>query len=92
MRPVGIANSEQLSLLKRVLEQYCKVRGITHDEDRDRIGSSILRLFDRGLSTAEEITAALADISTREDGRPSIALASECELREPEKTNPSPAR
>ena len=47
MRPKGIANSKQLGLLTQVLERYCVGRGITDQEDRDRIASSILRLFDR---------------------------------------------
>lgn len=88
MRPKGIANSKQLGLLTQVLERYCVGRGITDQEDRDRIASSILRLFDRGLSTAEEISAALADISAKEDGRPTIASTVEGAPPGLERTNP----
>lgn len=91
MRPKGIANSKQLGLLTQVLERYCVGRGITDQEDRDRIALSILRLFDRGLSTAEEISAALAYISAKEDGRPTIASTAEDALRGQAKTNPSQA-
>ena len=91
MRPKGIANSKQLGLLTQVLERYCAGRGITDQEDRDRIASSILRLFDRGLSTAEEISAALGDIWAKEDGRPTIASTAEGALPGQAKTNPSQA-
>lgn len=91
MRPKGIANSKQLGLLKQALERYCSGRGIADHEDRDRIASSILRLFDQGLSTVEEISAALADISAKEDGRPPIASGLEGALPGRDKTNPSQA-
>ncbi len=91
MRPKGIANSKQLGLLTQVLERYCAGRSIADQEDRDRIALSILRLFDRCLSTAEEISAALAYISAKEDGRPTIASTAEDALRGQAKTNPSQA-
>jgi hypothetical protein len=68
MRSTGIANSEQLGLLKQVLEAYCTARGVTAEQDRDNIAASILWLFNQGLSTSEEITAALGEIAAK-DGR-----------------------
>jgi hypothetical protein len=66
MRPTGIANSEQLGLLKQVFEAYCTARGVTGEQDRDNIASSILRLFNQGLAAPEEITAALTEIAAKE--------------------------
>lgn len=84
-----IAKSEHLVILKQVLEQYCASRGITGKQDRNEIALSILRLFDNGLNTSEEIAAALANISARADGRPSIALVSQGALHGQEMTSPS---
>jgi hypothetical protein len=69
MRSVGIVDSQQLGLLKQTLEDYCFARGITGEHERDNVASSILRLFGRGLTSPEEITAALEDISTEQSRR-----------------------
>lgn len=74
MRYTGIANSQQLGLLKEVLEQYCGARGITGEQDREEIALTILRLFGRGLSNVDEITAALTDIATKAPGGKSCEL------------------
>ena len=76
MRPTGIADSEQLHLLKQVLESYCAARGVTAEQDRDNIAASILRLFNQGLSTSDEITAALEEIVARKSvGGPSASVS-----------------
>jgi hypothetical protein len=59
----------QALLLKQTLEDYCFARGITGEHERDNVASSILRLFGRGLTSPEEITAALEDISTEQSRR-----------------------
>lgn len=53
-------------MLKQILEQYCAARGIVGEADRDSIASSILHLFDRGLTDPDEITSALEEIAVRE--------------------------
>jgi len=61
-------NPKQLALLKVVLDDYCAANGVTAEQDRDEIAASILRLFDRGLFSTEQITAALDDMAAGDRG------------------------
>jgi hypothetical protein len=58
----GIAEPEQLGVLRQALDQYCLEHDITRDDDRDHIASLIIRLFGRGLTSVDEILPALEEM------------------------------
>jgi hypothetical protein len=59
MTRAGIATPAQLVTLSEILEAYCALRGVVSAVERDDIAASILQLFDRGVSSANEMTRAL---------------------------------
>ena len=69
----GIADPEQLGVLRQALDEYCPAHDITLDDERDHIASLIVRLFGRGLSSVDEIIPALEDLVARNDCAPNLA-------------------
>lgn len=57
----GIASPEQVAMMARVLDTYCKQRGIVVGPERDTVGEKVLALFDNGHRTEVALRAALAD-------------------------------
>ena len=68
----GIADPEQLGVLRQALDQYCLAHDITRGDERHHIATLIVRLFGRGLSSVDEIVPALEEIVARND-RASLA-------------------
>jgi hypothetical protein len=55
----GIADPEQLAMLRQALEEYCRARGITDQQGRDKAALLVMSIFRSGSSTLEELKAAL---------------------------------
>ena len=56
----GSPNSEQLSMLARVVDDYCHQAGIdVGDPARERIGRKIIELFQSGVDQPDELFLAL---------------------------------
>jgi hypothetical protein len=57
---VAAVNPEQLAMMTRVLDDYCKERGIA-DASREREDTArlIITLFQHGCHTADELSEAL---------------------------------
>ena len=62
MKPIGIADPEQLAALRQALDRYCDARHITNEQERKNLAYLIMDLFGRGLTSAEEIVSALEDM------------------------------
>ena len=58
----GIADPEQLDVLSQALDQYCLAHDITRRDERYQIATLIIRLFGRGLVSADEIVPALEEL------------------------------
>ena len=69
----GIADPEQLGVLRKALDQYCLAHDITRGDERHHIATLIVRLFGRGLSSVDEIIPALEEIVARNDCAPGLA-------------------
>lgn len=59
--PRGIASAKQLAMMTKVLDAHCSERGIDDVAVRERLGQLLLRLFDQGKRTEDELFAALKD-------------------------------
>lgn len=66
----GIADSEQLTILTAVLKDHCRANGIdpASPECAD-IGRVLMALFNNGARSVEELKAALAATSARNESR-----------------------
>jgi hypothetical protein len=60
MQFTGIADPEQLSVLTRVFEGHCQAHGIGDGSGKDEAARLVMALFRNGASTAQELTAGLA--------------------------------
>jgi hypothetical protein len=60
MQFTGIAEPEQLSVLTKVFEEHCRARGIADAPGKNDAACLLMSLFRNGASTAEELTAGLA--------------------------------
>jgi hypothetical protein len=60
-----IAEPEQLTILAKVLDDYCLEHGITDASGREQIGRVVMWLFNCGASSAEELKAGLRGVSDR---------------------------
>jgi hypothetical protein len=57
----GVADSEQIAILTRVLDDYCREHGIEKgDPKREAFGCHIMAIFNSGLRRVDEIRATLA--------------------------------
>lgn len=79
--PRGIASSNQLSIMNKVLAAYCETYRVGNEEDREDAAALILQLFDRGLRDEEALLAAL--VQHRDRHRSSVtppvsAMADRC--------------
>ena len=59
MSVYGIADSTQLDMLAGILDEYCLDHRVTDADERERIASQIIHLFNAGLTTAELLRAGL---------------------------------
>ena len=59
--PRGVANSKQLAMMTKVLDDYCAAHRIDDPAVHQDMGALLLRLFDRGARSREELAAALED-------------------------------
>lgn len=55
----GFAGPEEIKILGKVLDDYCAEHGISAEEERNDIAHRIMGLFKSGMSSAEELAAAL---------------------------------
>lgn len=71
MQTSVIADSEQLSILTKVLNDYCAKNGLIHDLDRNTVAQRLVVMFGQGAETEESLFAGL-DV-----GNPAYAVAAE---------------
>jgi hypothetical protein len=57
--PYGVASPNQLKMMADVLDAFCHTHHIPNGADRDAVGDEILKLFNHGHRTAEDIRSAL---------------------------------
>lgn len=55
----GIAEPEQLSMLRQALEEYCLTHGISDEQGRDDAAWLVMSAFANGANSLEELWAAL---------------------------------
>lgn len=55
--PNGVASSNQLAIMNKVLSAYCRAYSITDSADREDAATIILRLFDSGFRDEETLLA-----------------------------------
>jgi hypothetical protein len=52
---VGIANPDQLTALRKLLDEYAAAHGLTDEAALQRLADRILMLFNEGITDAIEI-------------------------------------
>jgi hypothetical protein len=57
--PWGIASSNQLGMMAKVLAAYCEINQLNHEGERDRAANAILQLFHAGFRDEETLLAEL---------------------------------
>ncbi len=67
----GIADPDQLAMLVRVLDNYCRQSGILpHSPEREHIAATIMALYEGGMTDEERLAAALpAPVNRRIEGK-----------------------
>ncbi len=61
MKHNGTASPRQLSMLAKVLDDYCKRAGIPQDsQERELIAAAIIALYESGIANEEDLAAALS--------------------------------
>ncbi len=60
----GIANPEQLAILRCAVDDYCGVRGIVEAARREDVAAVVLALYSSGTQTSEAIMAGLESSPT----------------------------
>ncbi|UVK47535.1 hypothetical protein BPNPMPFG_003321 [Mesorhizobium sp. AR07] len=50
----GIADSEQLTILTKALNDHCLACGIANESEREMIAMLVMSLFNNGATSAEE--------------------------------------
>ena len=56
----GSADSDQLSIISKVLDDYCRQAGIAAGHPaRERLGRRVMELFQGGMDKAEDLPAAM---------------------------------
>lgn len=58
----GVADSVELTILTKALDDYCAAHHIVGDADRERIAIKVMSLFKRGLIGPEQLSAELEKI------------------------------
>jgi lysyl-tRNA synthetase class II len=61
----GIADSEQLTILTKALNDHCSAFGIADESEREMIAMLVMSLFNNGATSAEELKARLHGVSDR---------------------------
>lgn len=59
MSPHGVADSVELAILTKALDDYCAAHHIVGDPDRERIALKVMSLFKQGVSGPEQLLAEL---------------------------------
>lgn len=54
-----VVDPDELKILRKVLEDHCGERGIVAENDRTAIAHRIMGLYKNGVTSAEELAAAL---------------------------------
>ncbi|MGX7876176.1 hypothetical protein ACVDG5_028890 [Mesorhizobium sp. ORM6] len=62
MSPNGVADSVELTILTKTLDDYCAAHHIVGDSDRERIAIKVMSLFRQGLIRPEQLLAELEKI------------------------------
>jgi hypothetical protein len=65
----GMATPEQMKFLKQALDEYCAIRDITDEHQRDDAAYVIMSLFQRGVTNIEELRLQLDEIVTERERR-----------------------
>lgn len=61
MKYNGVADPNQLSMMKKVLQDFCSEAQIAEDSpDREHIATSIIALYESGVEDEEELARLLA--------------------------------
>lgn len=70
MKHNGIADPDQLSMLVRVLDNYCSQAGLLlHSPEREHIAATIMALYEGGMTDEGRLAAALpAPVNRRVQG------------------------
>ena len=55
----GIADSDQITILRQALDDYCAGRSVSDEMERENIATRIVGLFHSGMTTLEDLVAAL---------------------------------
>jgi ABC-type amino acid transport system permease subunit len=61
----GIADSEQMAILTKALNDHCLAFGISDESEREMIAVLVMSLFNNGAISAEELKAGLHGVSDR---------------------------
>ena len=60
MRHLGVANPQQLTLMCKVLDGYCRRSGVdSNSPERENIATRILGFYDLGIVTEDDLIDAL---------------------------------
>ncbi|KQU81231.1 hypothetical protein ASD12_32510 [Mesorhizobium sp. Root102] len=65
MSPNGVADSVELTILAKALDDYCTAHHIVGVSDREWIAIKVMSLFRRGLIRPEQLSAELEKIVER---------------------------
>ncbi len=61
----GIADSEQMAILTKAMNDHCLAFGISDESEREMIAVLVMSLFNNGATTAEGLKAGLQGILDR---------------------------
>ncbi|TIT10885.1 MAG: hypothetical protein E5W74_15010 [Mesorhizobium sp.] len=65
MSAYGVADSAQLGILTKALNDYCAKHRIKCEEERERVGRKLMCLFGRGVEDLEQLSAELERVGPR---------------------------
>ena len=72
----GDVNPGQLAILTAVVEAYCRENGIDPASDeREEVARLVMKLYCRGIATAEELRTVLLGLLAQALAQPSIGIA-----------------
>jgi len=54
-----VADSDQLSMLTKVLNDYCSTNGISEAFDRDNVAYRLMQIFGQGANSEDTLQAGL---------------------------------
>ena len=61
----GSADSEQMAILAKALNDHCLAFGISDESERETIAVLVMSLFNNGATSAAELKAGLYGVSER---------------------------